>query len=60
MAKRAKPRKTRKVDEPTAPQVREEIAERGQRFRAATFEIHAEKREGCDEEVRTVRASVSS
>lgn len=60
MAKRAKTRKTRKSDEQTAPQVREEIAERGQRFRAATFEIHAEKRDGCDDEVRTVRASVSS
>ena len=60
MARRAKTTKTRKVDEPTAPQVREEIAERGQRFRAASFEVHAEKREGCDEEVRTVRASVSS
>ena len=60
MARRAKARKMRKSDENTAPQVREEIAERGQRFRAASFEIHAEKREGCDEEVRTVRASVSS
>ena len=57
MARRAKTTKTRKTD---APEVREEITERGQRFRAATFEIHAEKREGCDEEVRTVRASVSS
>ena len=57
MARRAKTTKTRKTD---APEVREEITERGQRFRAASFEVHAEKREGCDEEVRTVRASVSS
>ena len=42
MARRAKARKMRKSDENTAPQVREEIAERGQRFRAASFEIHAE------------------
>lgn len=60
MARRAKARKTRKRDEQTAPQVREEIAERGQRFRAASFEIHTEKRDDGGEEFRTVRASVSS
>ena len=60
MARRAKAQKTRKPKTTDAPQVRGEIAERGQRFRAATFEVRAEKREGCDDEVRTVRASVSS
>ena len=60
MAKRAKTRKARKVEE-SAPHVREEMAERGQRFRSASFEI---VREACGEdgaeEKRTVRASVSS
>lgn len=57
MAKRAKKTKARNPD---APQMNAEVAERGQRFRSASFEIVRACGGEGEGEKRTVRASVSS